>query len=204
MFHRFRNSANWWRPWTSFSSVRNGIFISYGSRVSCLHLLEYIPFNFIYQTTTHYFRIEKYVPPKLVKAGWSFGDRCFERCLEKVYHPNSSKQSLCNNGTLFYDTNRELRAKGRFFNALDTMPRLTLIEEIKSQINQKKSLIKRVEELEKIIISEDKNPNEKIREVDRNKKIRSKQFDEAFDITSPKLNKTYSRAVSKQLLFSDE
>jgi len=89
------------------------------------------------------------------------------------------------------------------------MPRSTLIEEIKLHINQKKNLIKRIEELEKIILSEEKNSKEKVSsnpEVDRNKQIMSKQFDEAFDIASPsnKLNKTYSRTVSKQLLFSDE
>ena len=90
------------------------------------------------------------------------------------------------------------------------MSRSTLIEEIKSHIQQKKNLIKRIEDLEKIIISEEKSTKDKIssnQEVDRNKQIMSKQFDEAFDIPtqhSNKLNKTYSRTVSRQILFSDE
>ena len=85
------------------------------------------------------------------------------------------------------------------------MSRSTLIEEIKRHIQQKKNMIKRIEDLEKIIMSEEKSTKDKIssnQEVDRNKQIMSKQFDEAFDITSHsnKLNKTYSR----QVLFSDE
>ena len=215
MFHRVRYSANWRRPWTYFSIVRNGIFLSYRNHIFRSILLLKIlntTHSTLFQNTTHYFRIEKYIPPKWVKTGWSFGDRSFERCLEKIYRPINSKQSmpsLFKNGTSYYDTNRELRARSRFFNELDTMPRSTLIEEIKLHINQKKNLIKRIEELEKIILSEEKNSKEKVSsnpEVDRNKQIMSKQFDEAFDIASPsnKLNKTYSRTVSKQLLFSDE
>ena len=89
------------------------------------------------------------------------------------------------------------------------MPRIILMEEIKNRINREKNLIKRIEALEKIIIREEKHTKEKVpssQEVDRNKQIMSKQFDEAFETASSsnKLNKTYSTNVSKQHLFSNE
>ena len=67
--------------------------------------------------------------------------------------------------------------------------------------------MKRIEELEVLIIGDPKSNDTKwARSVKWDKNVRSKQFDEAFDITMncDKMGKTYSRASSTQTLLSEE
>ena len=115
---------------------------------------------------------------------------------------------MTEDGVLYYDANHELQNKRKFFETLENMSQPVLVKEIKMQIRQKKELMKRVEELEKLIIQDNNilkgNAGKgDTKEVEKEKKIISKQFDEAFHISpSPKrMNKTYSRAISKKPSF---
>ena len=93
-----------------------------------------------------------FVPTKWVKSAWSFGDRTFERFLENIC--KSSKQrreSLSNNGSQYYEADRELQDKSNFFDELESMPRPSLVEEIKLHVNKNRNLMKRNKELEKLI-----------------------------------------------------
>ena len=143
------------------------------------------------------------MPPRWIKIALSFGDRSFEKCLSKVHSskcPNELRL-LGDDGALYYDMHRALRAEGRFIDALDNMSRIALIDQIKLFVRHNKNMMKRIDALEKLILRGDHTgkPNEhqslevKKRITTQEKKIISKQFDEAFNITPPnrRLNKTF-------------
>ena len=145
----------------------------------------------------------------------TLGDRTFEKGLLKLRHDNQPhlSRSLSDNGPLYYNNNREQRAKKRFFDGLDIMSQPALIKEIKVQVNQKKDLMRRIEELERLILLENnirgKSNAASDQDVEHEKRIISQQFDQAFNITSPKkMDKTYAtrnlKTRSKKMDWSEQ
>ena len=86
---------------------------------------------------------------------------------------------------LYYDANNERQNEKKYFETLENMSQPILVREIKLQIRQKKEVMKRVEELEKLIYQANsmlKGNTGQVdaKEVEKEKKIISEQFDEAF------------------------
>ena len=99
--------------------------------------------------------------------------------------------------------------RNNFNQSLDGMSRQELIDELKHHSQQKAHLMKRIEELETLIVGDpsmNAGQGKWAQSVKWDKQVRSKQFDEAFDITmnSEKMGKTYSRASSTQTLLSEK
>ena len=129
-------------------------------------------------------------------TAFTFGDRHFEKCLSKAKRCGSKEisDSLHDDGPLFLDTHRELQSERRFFEELDSMSRFDLIDKIKVSEDIIKDLREQIGGASKLIFEQNKIVNsgdsanqevvEHISKVE--KKILSKQFDEAFQITSPK------------------
>ena len=168
-----------------------------------------MPFSNIYILFTD--RMERFLPNKWINSALAFGDQNFERLLSLVYRNNGKEfeNSSIDNEDMYYDTNGDLKEQSRFFGELDVMSRQELMDEVKAHAQQKTNLMKRIEELEVLIIGDPKfneNHGKWAQSVKWDKNIRSKQFDEAFDITmkADKMGKTYSRASSSQTLLSEE
>ena len=135
----------------------------------------------------------------------TFGDRSFEKCLKLVFKGDKGDfdDEVSDDEDTFYDT----RGDRKFFKELEDMSREELFDELRIQAQQKTNLLRRIEELEILIIGDSKlNDGKWAQSVKWDKKVRSKQFDEAFDITmnSEKMGKTYSRASSTQTLLSEK
>ena len=140
----------------------------------------------------------------------TFGDQSFERCLSLVYKDGRmDSEEMSSDEDIFYDTQSDLKGRNNFYQSLDGMSRQELIEELKHHSQQKAYLMKRIEELETLIVGDPSmngGHGKWAQSVKWDKQVRSKQFDEAFDITmnSEKMGKTYSRASSTQTLLSEK
>ena len=96
---------------------------------------------------------------------------------------------MAENGVLYYDANHQLQNERTFLRKLENMSQPELVREINLQ-----ELMKRVEELEKLIVQdnnivEGNADKSDTKEVEKEKKILSEQFDEVFHISpAPKTN----------------
>ena len=96
---------------------------------------------------------------------------------------------MAENGVLYYDANHQLQNERTFLETLENMSQPELVREINLQ-----EIMKRVEELEKLIVQdnnivEGNADKSDTKEVEKEKKILSEQFDEAFHILpAPKTN----------------
>ena len=133
---------------------------------------------------------ERLLPPRWIKTTWTFGDRVFENCLDKLKYNNKQERigSMTGDEVLYYDANDERQNEKKLFETLENMSQPFLVREIKLQIREKKDVMKRVEELEKLIaqangILKGNTGQVDAKEVEKEKKIISEQFDEAFRIS---------------------
>ena len=113
------------------------------------------------------------------------GNEPFEKCLDKLRYNNKRHRtgSMAENGVLYYDANHQLQNERTFLRKLENMSQPELVREINFQ-----ELMKRVEELEKLIVQdnnivEGNADKSDTKEVEKEKKILSEQFDEAFHIS---------------------
>ena len=99
-----------------------------------------------------------FLPTRWVNSACSFGDRTFEIFLENIFRSSKQRRdSLSDN-----ESGRELRAKSRFLEELDSMSRRNLIEEVKRHVKKNRNLMQRNEELEKMIGGKQKDTKRKI------------------------------------------
>ena len=119
------------------------------------------------------------------------GDGPFEKLLDKLRYNNKRHRngSTAENRVLYYDANHHLQNERKFLGKFENMSQPELVREINLQ-----ELIKRVDELEKLIIQDnnivkcDAGQGDTT-EVEKEKKILSEQFDEVFHISpAPKTN----------------
>ena len=147
-------------------------------------------------------RFERLLPDKWMHTALAFGDQSFEKCLKLVF--KGDKRDFDDKVS---DDEDDLYNDRKFFKELEDMSKEELFDELRIQAQQKTNLLRRIEELEILIIGDPKlNDGKWAQSVKWDKKVRSKQFDEAFDITlnSEKMGKTYSRASSTQTLLSEK
>ena len=96
---------------------------------------------------------------------------------------------MAENRVLYYDTNHQLQNERMSLETLKNISQRELVREINLQ-----ELMKRVEELEKLIVQDNKilkgNAGKgATNEVEKEKKILSEQFDELFHISpAPQMN----------------
>ena len=85
----------------------------------------------------------------------TFGDRTFDNLLGKAKKKRSNKLhrlSLRDDGPKNFDQISELRTETKFCEELDKMPRLALLDRVKISEKEKKNLLKRIDDLEGLII----------------------------------------------------